>query len=262
MTAKFLQQSTSVRNKLFSMAERAGRSGKGSHMGGSLSCLDILVYLYFHSGFTFAPNGTSRFVLSKGHAALCLYSVLGEYGLIDQKMLDQYPESEILLGHPTRAPGYGIELATGSLGMGASYAVGLALADRLSGGHGDSRVFVLCGDGELNEGSSMEALRSAVHNKLGNLVVLVDGNKYQQTGSVANISGIDLAAYIESLGFYVVKSAGHIYKDLKKSFDTVRTIHSPSVPMALIFETDKGRGLKDAGTNLSHHVVFNRGMIA
>ena len=216
----------------------------GAHVGGSLSCADIMAVLHF------GVMGTDdTFVLSKGHAAPALYATLAERGDIDRDELDGYarPGSR-LFGHPPRTlPG--VEFATGSLGHGLSLGIGLALAAQLDGSHG--RVFVLLGDGELQEGSVWEALMYAGHRGLSNLVAVIDRNGLQITGATEDTVTLEpLEAKLSAFGWTARTVDGHDHAALEAALRP-----SQDGPVAVIACTQKGHGVPFLAGRVSSHYV-------
>lgn len=244
--------SQAAKQKILALATQAGKVGKGSHIGGSLSCIDALIYIALGDKFKIRPKGNDRLILSKGHAALALYVTLGFYETIPKETIDAYP-SFPLLGHPVRAPELGIELSTGSLGMGISVAAGIAMSNKLK--NNDSKTVVIIGDGELNEGSVYETLRFSGKECLKNLIVILDQNNFQQTGSTTEITGeLNYSALLESLNFETISGDGHSFQFLDLAFDKL-TQSVNDKPKCIIMKTLKGKGLPDQGTNKYHHVL-------
>lgn len=207
-------------------------SGVG-HIGGNLSCIDLLVTLY-HNVLT-KPD---RFVLSKGHSAGALYAALWSMGVLSDEDLKQFHrDSTRLSGHPPVRGIAEIEFATGSLGHGLGLAAGIALAKKLKGEAG--RVFCLTSDGEWNEGSSWEALIFTAHRKLDNLTILVDVNGLQGFGPTADIANLDpLAAKFEKFGIDAVEVDGHDPAQLTCALEA-----RGSGPRAILARTHKGNGI-------------------
>lgn len=232
---------------------------EGGHLGGSLSCVEVLTALYF-SVLNVDPErpddpARDRFLLSKGHAAVALYATLAERGFLPVEELAEYarPGSR-LMGHPIRAVP-GVELPTGSLGHGLALACGFALAARYAG-H-DSRSFVLLGDGELQEGSVWEAAIAAVSLRLDQLVAVVDRNGLQLTGSTEGIAPMEpLAERWRGFGWAVRDVDGH---DASRLADHLAAAPwEPGKPSVLIARTVKGNGLPFlAGRVASHYVTLS-----
>ena len=215
------------------------RAGSG-HLGTSFSCLDILTWLFLEE---MRPDGTGAYrdlyFSSKGHDAPALYSVLTSLGLLDFEMIHRLRRLGGLPGHPDIAIPFMVT-NTGSLGMGISKAKGLILANRLAGR--TDRVFVLTGDGELQEGQIWEALATAVHRRLGELTVIVDRNQIQSDTWVNEVSDLgDLPAKFRAFGWHVDQADGHDPAALKAAFARLRSIDDR--PKVLLADTLKGRGV-------------------
>ena len=247
-----------MRKHILNMALKAG--AYSSHLGGGLSMVDITATL-FGSVMTYSPKtpllpDRDRFILSKGHGVLGYYSALCEAGYLtaDDLMSFEQPDSE-LLGHPVRNPSKGIDFSTGSLGMGLSLGIGVALSAQRK--EQKFRVFVLMGDGETNEGSVWEGAMAASQYKLNNLVVIVDKNKYQQTGANADIMSIgDIGAKFISFGWQVKELDGHNEKEL---YEALNSKNSSEKPLAIIANTVKGKGVSFAENNNAwHHGVLTK----
>ncbi|GLZ31514.1 transketolase, N-terminal subunit [Lentzea sp. NBRC 105346] len=216
----------------------------GTHVGGSLSAADILVALYFDV-LRIRPeeprwDGRDHFILSKGHASAALYSTLAERGFFPREELDTYgTASGRLMAHPTLSVP-GIEFATGSLGHGLSLGVGLALAAKR--GLRDNRVFVVLGDGELQEGSNWEAAMSAAHLGVDNLVAIVDRNRLQISGSTEDRMGLEpLTDKWRAFGWNASVVDGHDFAELVPA---LRDAPGGGRPAVLIADTVKGRGVR------------------
>jgi transketolase len=217
---------------------------EGGHLGGSMSLVEILVTLYFAvlRGDQAGPLTPSRdvLILSKGHAAIGLYAVLAERGLLPVTELAGYarPGSR-LMGHPVRAVP-GVEMPTGSLGHGLALGNGFALAARHDGA--PRRCFVVMGDGELQEGSVWEAAMATSSLGLGNLVAVVDRNGLQITGRTEQTIGLEpLADRWRSFGWSALEVDGHDPGALLAAFAAAEA--EPGRPTVLIARTVKGRGL-------------------
>jgi transketolase len=227
---------------------------EGAHIGGSLSCADILAVLYFAvlRVRPAEPDWIDRdyFVLSKGHASAALYATLAERGFLPVEELATYARpGGRLAGHPLRRiPG--VELPTGSLGHGLSLGVGLALAARLDGR--PNRSVVLLGDGELQEGSVWEALMSASQLRLGSLTAIVDRNGLQITGPTEACIGLDpLVDRLAAFGWSVHTVDGH---DVEALRETLSAISSEATrPAAIVALTTKGRGVSFLEDHRSSH---------
>ncbi len=221
-----------------------GAGPVGTHVGGSLSAADILVALYF-AVLRIRPDDPrwpdrDYFVLSKGHASAALYATLAERGFFPTDELITYGRSTgRLMAHPTLAVP-GVEFATGSLGHGLSLGVGLAVSARRAGRA--NRVFVLLGDGELQEGSVWEAAMSAAHFGLANLTAVVDRNRLQINGSTEDRMRLEpLADRWRAFGWEVSDVDGHDFAELVPA---LRAAPSSGRPAVLIADTVKGRGVR------------------
>lgn len=247
-----------MRKRALEMAVAAG--GKASHLGGALSIIDITATLY-GAVMRYRPDepewpDRDRFILSKGHGVLGYYSALADLGLIAESDLAGFESTgSALLGHPVINRSSGIEFSTGSLGMGLSLGIGVALAGYKLGR--DYHVFVLLGDGECNEGSVWEAAMAAPHFGLGNLTAIIDRNRLQQTGSNDRILRTgDMAAKWAAFDWDTVEVDGH---DIGQLFDTLTRQRRPGRPLAIIAHTVKGKGLSFAEDNNDwHHAVLTR----
>ena len=223
------------------------------HLGGSLSCAEIMAVL-LNDVMRTGADGTAweqrdRLVLSKGHASLALWPALVQAGLLTQEdlSLGMLGPKAVIGKQPKRSVAHGVELSGGSLGMGLGYAAGLALAARRKGL--PSRVFCVMGDGECDEGSVWEAASFAGHNSLGSLVVVVDANGLQLDGPTAQVldSG-PLSGKFAAFGFDVQQVDGH---DVAALADVLAT-HSER-PLAVIARTVKGKGLSFAENDVKWH---------
>lgn len=226
-------------------ALRAISNVGSGHVGGSLSVADALAVLYFHQ-MRIRPEEPlwaerDRLVLSKGHAGPALYAAMARRGYFPEDWLDT------LNAPGTKLPGHGdmrllpgIDMSTGSLGQGISCAVGMALAARLTGS--DSRIYTIVGDGECQEGQVWEALMYAAHSKLTNLTVLVDYNRMQISGQVADVCNpAPFAEKFSAFGFAVIEVDGHDLAEISDAIDTAKA--NTERPTAIILHTKKGKGV-------------------
>lgn len=236
-----------VRRLTIEMSERS-RSGE---TGSSLSISDILVVLYFHTLNIDPqkPNDKSRdrFILSKGHGAAAYYATLALRGYFPtKKLLGHRVNGGNFHAHPSRSSGPGVEASTGSLGHGLSIGVGMAYALRGA----KSKVYVLVGDGECNEGSIWEAVMFAGNHNLENIVVIIDDNKYQGFGLTKDTSKHDLGTQWEAFGWTLLRVDGHDPKDLMKKFDLAKKAKGPVVVIA---NTVAGKGITHIENTLRAH---------
>jgi transketolase len=235
-------------------ALRMVHAANSSHIGSCLSIADILAVLYtavlrFDPAEPDNPD-RDRFILSKGHAASILYAALAESGYFPVDVLATYcRDGSALTGHVSHGVP-GVEVSTGSLGHGLSIATGMAVALRADARPG--RVFCLLSDGECNEGSTWEAALFAPHHRLDNLVAIVDFNKIQSFGRIADV--LDLAPFTDkwtSFGWQVVEVDGHDLAALKAILDTIPLAQGK--PTAIIAHTIKGRGVSFMEDRLEWH---------
>jgi len=224
----------------------AVHGAKAGHPGGSLSAADVFTYLYFEEMSIDPANpaweGRDRFVLSKGHTAPGLYSVLAHRGFFpveDLKTLRHL--GSYLQGHPCRQHVPGVDMSTGSLGQGISAAVGMALSAKLS--QEDYRVYTLLGDGEIQEGQVWEAAMFAGHRQLDNLVVIVDNNGLQIDGKIDDVcSPYPIDKKFEAFNFHVIDVAdGNDMQQLRDAFAQARAVTGK--PVAIVMHTVKGKGV-------------------
>lgn len=245
---------TAVRRDILKMIHNA----KSGHPGGAFSCVDILSVLYkkvlnvpldWEKDINFKQR--DRFILSKGHASTALYAVLAHCGFFSQNLLNGFRMlGSKLQGHPSsRAKLPGIEVSTGSLGQGLSIGVGVALALRLD--NIDSKVFVLMGDGEMQEGSVWESLMNAHHQKLNNLVVIIDKNDLQIDGSTCDVKSLEpLDEKLKAFGFEVYTIDGHNFEQIEQTL--LETKKSDKL-CAIIANTIKGKGVSFMENNAGWH---------
>jgi transketolase len=241
-----------IRYSAMTMTNHAGLG----HTGGDLSSADILAALYLGNILRVDPENPTwpqrdRFIMSKGHCSGALYSALAFMGFFPREMLKTFmdPLSQ-LNGHPDRNKIAGVEANTGPLGHGLPIAVGAALAARMRGE--GWRVFVLTGDGELQEGSNWEAAMTAQHYRLDNLVVIVDRNLIQQGDFTENISRMEaLPSRWAAFGFAVAELDGHDHSALLNRFRTVPI--EAGKPSCIIANTIKGKGYSVAENKPAWH---------
>jgi transketolase len=252
---KFLQaEAVHIRSTILKLARQASQANKGAHLGGALSIVEFLVCLYLSKKFTFQGLSCDRFILSKGHACLALYSVLNRIGLIPIELISGYPEpATSLQGHPLKDRELGIEFSTGSLGMGASLAAGIAISKKRKSEGG--RVFVMLGDGECSEGAVWEAIMFSKQHQLSNLVFVIDNNGFQQTGSIKDISGNDdLASAVRGFGIQTNSINGQSITDIINALSNLNT----TGPNCLVLKTSKGAGIPNMeNNNIFHHTSIS-----
>ena len=231
-------------------------SAQSGHIGGSLSSCELLTVL-FHKcmnnvlGWKESPDyeKRDRFVLSKGHISPLLYSVMSQVGYIDKEELKTFRKlGTRLQGHPTTVlPG--IEIPTGSLGQGLSFACGIAMSLKLD--KNPVNVFVLLGDGETQEGNVWEAFMQGAHRNLNNLVAIIDRNMLQIDGNTENVMALgDLSAKLTSFGWNVTEIDGH---DIEQIYETIENAKKSDKPSVIVANTIKGKGVSFMENNPGWH---------
>ena len=228
---------------------------KSGHPGGSLSIADLLTYLYF-AKMRIEPQNPKwedrdRLVLSKGHCAPGLYSVLAQRGYFPEKELQSLRHiGAMLQGHPDMKHIPGVDMSSGSLGQGISAACGMALSGKLS--HKDYRVYAILGDGEIEEGQVWEAAMFAGNKGLDNLVAIVDSNGLQIDGTVAEVNSPEpIPDKFAAFGFAVLTLDGHNFDEIKRVFDEAEKISGK--PVAIVMKTVKGKGVSFMENQVSWH---------
>jgi transketolase len=242
-----------IRKEIITSTTAAG----SGHPTSSLSGVEIAAALYFGGVLRYDPKNPywperDRFILSKGHAAPLLYAVLAEAGYFSPDLLPTLRKfGSPLEGHPNMRRLAGVEASTGSLGQGLAIGIGHALATRLDGYK--SRIYVLMGDGELDEGEVWEAAMSAVKFKLDNLVAIVDQNGFQQTGPTAEVLDLrPLKPRWEAFGWFAQEINGHDLKEVLAAFEKAK--QTKGRPSAIIARTVKGFPITDVlGDDVNHH---------
>ncbi|MCL2402853.1 MAG: transketolase [Coriobacteriia bacterium] len=245
-------QATQMRIDIVKMLTHAG----SGHPGGSLSAADIVATLYFGGVMNYDPQSElqgdgapwrDRFILSKGHAAPVQYAALALAGYIDSAEFESLRNlGAMLQGHPDASKCPGVEVSTGSLGQGLSIAVGLAQGLILKGqmgrdGQTPPQIYVLLGDGELQEGQNWEAALYAAHYRLDNVVAIVDRNMLQIDGNTEDVMTLgDVAAKFEAFGWETASIDGHDIPAIHEALTRKRT---SGKPYAIIADTVKGKGV-------------------
>ncbi len=240
---KFLaKEAAYIRKKILELTKIAG----GGHLGGGLSMVDVTVALYHHVMNIDPKNpdwpGRDRFILSKGHGAIALDPILGRVGFFPEEDLATFNQLDSPFGMHTNAKSTpGIEHSTGSLGHGLSVSVGMALGARLESA--DWRVFCLLGDGEFQEGSMWEGIMSAAQFKLGNLVAIIDRNRFSLDGPTEDIMALEpLGEKLKAFRWNVLEVDGHNMAEILNVFEELPAPESES-PTIIIANTDKGYGI-------------------
>jgi len=234
---------------------RAVHSAKAGHPGGSLSAADLFTYLYFEEMNIDPENpkkeDRDRFVLSKGHTAPGLYSVLANRGYFPvEELLTLRHVGSRLQGHPCMQETPGVDMSSGSLGQGLSAAVGMALAAKMDGKA--YRTYALLGDGEIQEGQIWEAAMFAGARKLDNLVVIVDNNGLQIDGRIEDVcSPYPIDRKFEAFNFHVINIDAHNFDEIRAAMKEAR--ETKGMPTAIIMKSVKGKGVSFMENNAGWH---------
>ena len=230
-------------------------AAKSGHPGGSLSIADVMTYLYFEE-MNINPADPKwadrdRLVLSKGHTAPALYATLAERGYFDTAELKKLRKVDSFLqGHPDMKHTPGVDMTTGSLGLGISSACGMALAAKIDGK--DYRTYTILGDGESEEGQVWEACMFAAHYKLDNLCVIVDWNGLQIDGAITDVMNpTPHDKKLEAFGFNVVVADAHDFDELEAAFNNAKACKGK--PTAIIVKSVKGKGVSFMENQASWH---------
>jgi transketolase len=240
-----------IRRDVFSMIFQSGEG----HPGAALSCADIIAALYFHIMRVDPTNPDwpqrDRFILSKGHACPAYYAALARRGFFAMEWLPTLRRlGSPLQGHPVMKKTPGVDMTSGSLGHGLPIGAGMAAAGRLAGM--DYFVYVILGDGELNEGIVWEATQSAVHMRLGRLIVFVDNNGWQSGGLVKDVSGFtNIGPAFAAFGWHTQQIDGH---DFGQILESVRQAQAETErPSLIVAKTIKGKGVPFTENDNSWH---------
>jgi transketolase len=245
-TDELIKISSQVRRDIIRMTNGAN----SGHPGGSLGCTDFLVALYFHflkhnpKKFQMDGNGEDIFFLSNGHISPVWYSVLARSGYFDVKELSTFRKIDSRLqGHPATHEGLpGIRVASGSLGQGLSVAVGASLAKKLN--KDGQMIYVLCGDGEMEEGQVWEAIMYAGAKKVDNILVTVDVNGQQIDGSVEQVMPYgNLRPKFESFGWKVLEMDGHNMEEIISTVTQAKLLTGKQQPIVILMKTVMGQGV-------------------
>lgn len=242
-----------VRKNIISMLTEA----KSGHPGGSLSAVEILTYLYFKE-MNVNPDNPSqqdrdRFVLSKGHGAPVLYSTLAEKGYFPkEELLKLRKTGAMLQGHPDMKGTPGIDMSTGSLGQGLSAANGMALAGKLD--NKDYRVFVLMGDGEMQEGQIWEAAMTGAHYGLDNVTAFIDNNGLQIDGENKEVMNVEpIEEKWKAFGWHTIRIDGHDFEQIENA--VLEAKNTKGKPTVIIAKTVKGKGISFMENEVGWHGV-------
>ncbi|OEG00134.1 transketolase [Vulcanibacillus modesticaldus] len=249
--ASLKETANTIRKDIVKMVAEAS----SGHPGGSLSAADILTVLYFNE-MNIDPNNPQdpnrdRFVLSKGHASPVLYGALAEKGFFPKEELMTFRKiNSRLQGHPSKKSLPGVEMSTGSLGQGLSVANGMALAGKLD--NRDYRVYVLLGDGEIQEGMIWEAAMSAAHYKLDNLTAFLDYNHLQIDGRVEDVMNpAPVDEKFRAFGWHVIIIDGHDMNQISDAIQEAKSIKGK--PTMIIANTIKGKGVSFMENQVGWH---------
>ncbi len=239
-------------NKIRCNALRMVHKAKASHIASALSVTDILAVLYGNI-MRFDPlnqydSARDRFILSKGHSCVAVYSALAEVGILSKQQLETYGDDfSWLMNHASHKVN-GVEFSTGSLGHGLPFGVGKALAAKIRGE--DWRTVVLLSDGEMDEGSNWEALMFAAHNKLSKLTSIIDYNKLQSLGSIKETLGLEpLVDKLHAFGCRVIEVDGHDHQELDSALKFVPS----EKPTIIVAHTTKGKGVSFMENRVEWH---------
>ena len=242
-----------VKHMRIAALKMANRCGGNAHLGGGLSIMEAMAVLYgaVMNSRELPYEQRDKFILSKGHGVLGLYAALAEFGVMDESLLDTFmQDGSDLIAHPVMKPEIGLEASSGSLGQGISMAVGLALAAKKKGY--TYRTFVLCGNGEANEGSVWEAFMAAVNFRLDNFTLFLDNNRMQSDGMSDGIMNMSdrYAGMLKALGFQVLEIDGN---DPEQVYDAFTAPHEAGKPKAIVGYTVKGKGVSFMENNNDWH---------
>ena len=230
-------------------------AAKSGHPGGSLSITDVMTYLYFAEMKVDPQNPADpdrdRLVLSKGHTAPALYATLAEKGFFPrEELLKLRKLDSFLQGHPDMKHTPGVDMTTGSLGLGISAACGMALAAKIQ--NKDYRTYAIVGDGESEEGQVWEAAMFAAHYKLDNFCLVIDWNGLQIDGPVEKVMNpTPHDKKLEAFGFHVIVADGHDFDAIEAAFHEAKTVKGQ--PTAIIFKTVKGKGVSFMENQVGWH---------
>lgn len=251
---KLNEISKKMRKDILGMCYRCGENK--AHLGGCLSMVEILTVLYtevINLKRVVRWEERDRFIVSKGHGGIALYAALHQIGILTdyEVQAEMRGDKTITYRHPKRNTDKGIECSSGSLGMGLSYGIGLLCAfERKDNFY--SKVYVMLGDGECNEGAIWEGAMYAAHKKMKNLVVIIDKNGLQLDGKTSDIMNMDnMGEKWEAFGFDVRVIDGHNYTDIYEAL--VKPSH---LPIAIIAQTVKGKGISFAENKVEWHDNF------
>jgi transketolase len=254
-TVNTLELREIARDLRLDILEMTSKAGSG-HASSSWSATEVLVALFFGGVLRYRSDEPQwlerdRFIMSKGHAAPLLYATLARAGYFSRDEIWRLRQIDSpVQGHPIQGMMPGVEATTGSLGQGLSIGVGHVLGGRLNSL--EYNVYVLLGDGECEAGQIWEAAMSAAHFKAGNLIAILDYNKYQEMGPISREMGLEpLVEKWQSFGWYVVEADGHDIEDLLAKLEEVKAVEEQ--PAIIIAHTVKGKGVSFVEADYTFH---------
>lgn len=234
--SKFIEIGIECRKNIFKLL----MNGKSGHIGGSLSCIDILIVIYTE---ILKNKKNFHFIMSKGHCECGLYAVLIYFNVLKDNFSEFKCINSIMQGHPNRQKIPLLEYSSGSLGQGISFGVGKAIAFK------NEKIIVLAGDGEIQEGQVWEALQTCVKYNLNNFILIIDMNHFQLENPTSITGDIYvMESLFISLGFTVRKINGHVYSEIYNSINT-----SSKTPLVILADTIKGKGISFMENNNDFH---------
>jgi transketolase len=251
---ELIKKAKELRLEILEMTTRAG----SGHPSSSWSAVEVVTALYFGGVLRYNPEDPwwderDRFIMSKGHAAPLLYAALAHAGYFDRKELSRLREVDSpVQGHPIQGLMPGVEATTGSLGQGLSLGIGHVLGGRLA----DKKfhVYVLLGDGECEAGQIWEAAMAAAHFKAGNLVAILDYNKYQETGPISREIALEpLVEKWQSFGWTVHEVNGHDLQEVLNKLQLAKQLEATGKPQMIIAHTIKGKGVSFVEADFTFH---------
>ncbi|MBF0362127.1 MAG: transketolase [Oligoflexia bacterium] len=255
------QKSKQIRNEVLDLCVKAGTG----HLNSSFSCVEILVALYYGNYMKFnvckhTDPSRDKFILSKGQASPALYAILGDLNFFPKKELDYFAQTNGIFGVHLQHDVPGVEITSGSLGIGFGVAAGLALAHKLN--RESNLVFCLIGDGECYEGSIWEAAMFASHNRLNNLITIIDRNHLCATDFTENIIALEsLRDKWKSFNWDVVEIDGHDFNEIDLALKDVRC-RKTQKPKIIIANTIKGKGCSFISNEPLWHGMAPKGELA
>jgi len=269
MTKKTTEELTKIASQVRRDILRMVHAQNSGHPGASLGCTDFMVALYFkilkhNTDFSLDGKGEDLFFLSNGHISPVFYSVLARSGYFDTKELSTFRKIDSRLqGHPATEEGLeGIRIASGSLGQGLSVGLGAAQTKKLNNDKG--LIYVLMGDGELDEGQIWEAALYGAHKKVDNIIATVDYNRQQIDGPIEEVMSLgNLKAKWEAFGWQVIETDGNDMNAVVQSLERAKTMTGKGKPILNLMSTEMGFGVDFmVGTHKWHGVAPNDAQLA